>query len=160
MTGESASPYARTVITEPAAIQKLALRSDLPRLKGEGFFLFALLEPEEQALAEAAKLRLVAQALSALVAYEERNAERPLPAVLPIAYQKREIAADWVELEYACELAEAYERRNRAGNVLAVTKHLKLRVRLFKATFAYFTPDDLTPLEILPRDGFTSLESP
>ncbi len=40
---------------------------------------------------------------------------------------------------------EPYERRNRAGQVLAVTKHLKARVRLFKGAFAHFTPEDLRP---------------
>ena len=78
--------------------------------------------------------------------------------MLPRAYQRRELSADWVELEYACGLAEPFERRNRAGQVLAVTKHLKGRVRLFKGAFAYFTPDDLRPLESLETEGFTSVD--
>jgi hypothetical protein len=146
-----------TVITDAATIQKLSLRSDLPRLKGDGFYLFAQLEPEEQTLAEPAKWKLVGDAFAALVTYEERNSERPLPAVLPRAYQQREQSPDWVELEYACDLSEPYERRNRAGQVLAVTKHLKARVRLFKGAFAHFTPEDLRPLESLECEGFARL---
>ena len=145
------------MITDAASIQKLALRSDLPRLKGEGFFLFAQLEPAEQTLAEPAKWKLLAEAFAALVAHEERNSERPLPAVLPRAYRHRELSVDWGELEYACDLAEPYERRNRAGQVLGVTRHLKAQVRLFKGAFAYFTPDDLRPLEALETEGFTGL---
>jgi hypothetical protein len=146
------------VITDAATIQKLALRSDLPRLKDEGFFLFAELEPGEQLLPEPAKWKLLGEAFAALVAYEERHSERPLPAILPRAYQRRELSADWVELEYACDLAEPFERKNRAGQVLAVTKHLKGRVRLFKGAFAYFTLDDLRPLESIESEGFTRLD--
>ena len=145
------------MISDAATIQKLALRSDLPRLKSEGFFLFAQLEAYEQTLAEAGKCRLLSDALAALVAYEERNSERPLPAVRPRAYQLRTLTADWQELVFACELAEPYERRNRAGQVLAVTKHLKAHVRLFKGAFAYFSPDDLRPLEALDSSGFVEL---
>jgi hypothetical protein len=145
------------VLTAPAAIKKLALRSDLPRLKQEGFFLFAQLEGEEQQLAELAKRQLLGQALAALVAHEERLAERPLPAVIPRAYRQRELAPDWLELTFACDLAEPFERRNRAGQVLAVTKHLEARVRLFKGAFAYFSPDDLQPLETLDAAEFTRL---
>lgn len=145
------------MITDAAAIRKLALRSDLPRLKGEGFHLFAQLEPAEQTLAAPTKTRLLAQAFAALVAEEERNSERPLPAVLPRATRQRELSSDWVELELACDLAEPYELRNRAGHVLAVTRHLQAHVRLFKGAFAYFTPDDLRPLEALDAEGFTAL---
>lgn len=148
---------AGSVITAPGTIQKLALRSDLPRLKGEGFFLFAQLEAHEQTLAEPAKWRLLAEAIVALVAREEQNSERPLPPVVPCAYHLRELSADWLELVYACNLAEPYERRNRAGQVLAVTKHLRAHVRLFKGAFAYFNPDDLQPLEAIETSGFTSL---
>jgi len=148
------------VITDAVTIQKLALRSDLPRLKGEGFFLFAQLEAHEQTEPEPAQCRLLGAALAAVVAYEERNAERPLPAVLPRAYQRRELSADWLELSYACDLAEPYERRNRAGQVLAVTKHLRAQVRLFKGAFAYFRPEDLRPLESLDTSGFLSLTGP
>lgn len=147
------------MITEPATIQKLALRSDLPRLKSEGFHLFAQLEPQEQTLAEAAKLELLGQAFAALVAHEERHSERPLPAVLPRAFRRRDAAPDWVEVDYACDLAEPFERRNRAGNVLGVTKHLLGRVRLFKGAFAYFTPEDLSPLEALDTTGFTLISA-
>jgi len=147
------------MITEAATIQKLALRSDLPRLKSEGFFLFAQLEPAEQTLAGPAKWQLLSRAIAALIADEERNSERPLPAVLPRAYQLNQLSADWVELQYACDLAEPYERRNRGGQVLALTKHLKVRVRLFKGAFAYFTPDDFRPLEVLETRQFTSLDS-
>lgn len=145
------------MITDAATIQKLALRSDLPRLKGEGFFLFAQLEPEEQILAAPAQWKLLANAFAALVAHEERNTERPLPPVLPRAYRLRELSAEWVELEFACDLAEPYERRNRAGQVLAVTKHLRGRVRLYNGAFAYFTLDDLRPVETLETEGFTDL---
>jgi hypothetical protein len=145
------------VLTVPAEIKKLALRSDLPRLKKQGFFLFAQLEGEEQQLAELAKSQLLGQALAALVAQEERNAGRPLPAVLPRAYRSRELAPDWLELTFACDLAEPFERRNRAGQVLVVTKHLEARVRLFKGAFAYFSPDDLQPLETLDAAELTSL---
>lgn len=146
------------MIADAATIQKLSLRSDLPRLKSEGFFLFAQLEPQEQTLPADAKSRLLGLAYAALVASEEKHAERPLPAVLPRAYQQRDLAADWIEIELACDLAEPYERRNRAGQVLAVTKHLRGRVRLFKGAFAYFTPDDLRPLETLEMQGLTPLE--
>ena len=145
------------MITDAATIRGLALRSELPRLKSEGFHLFAQLEPEEQLLAAAIKRRLLAQAFTTLVAEEERNSERPLPAVLPRASRQRELSADWVELEFACDLAEPYERRNRAGHVLAVAKHLQARVRLYKGAFAYFTPDDLRPLEAIEAEGFTDL---
>lgn len=145
------------MITDAATIQKLALRSDLPRLKGEGFYLFAQLEPNEQTLAEPAKAQLLGRAFAALVAQEEQRSERPLPALLPRAYQRRDIDADWAELTFACDLAQPFERRNRAGNVLAVTKHLQGRVRLFKGAFAYFTPDDFTPLETLDASDFTAL---
>jgi len=145
------------VITDVATIRRLALRSDLPRLKSEGFHLFAQLEPEEQVLATPTKRRLLAQAFTALIAEEERNSERPLPAVLPRAFRQRELSSDWVELEFACDLAEPYERRNRAGHILALTRHLQARVRLFKGAFAYFTPDDLSPLETLQGEGFTAL---
>jgi hypothetical protein len=145
------------VLTDPATIQKLSFRSDLPRIEGEGFYLFAQLEPEEQTIADAAKIRLLAEAFAALVAREEQRSERPLPAVLPRTYQRRELSVDWVEVEYACDLAEPFERRNRAGHALALTKHLKGRVRLLKGAFAYFTPDDLTPLERLDAAGFTRL---
>lgn len=137
------------MLTDPATIQKLALRSDLPRLKTEGFFLFAQLEPQEQTLPETARSSLLARAFEALVAREEQHAERPLPKVFARAYQQRELSSDWIEIEYACDLAEPFERRNRAGRVLAVTRHLRGRVRLFKGAFAYFTPDDLQPLETL-----------
>lgn len=147
------------MITDVATIQKLALRSDLPRLQGEGFFLFAQFEPAEQTLAAPAKWKLLGEAFAGLVAQEERNAERPLPAVIPRAYQQRELSPDWIELEFACDLAEPYERRNRAGEVLAVTKHLRGRVRLFKGAFAYFTLDDLRPLDTLEPERFTSLAS-
>jgi hypothetical protein len=146
------------LITDASTIQKLALRSDLPRLKGEGFYLFAQLEPEEQTLGEPAKTQLLGRAFAALVAQEESRSERPLPALLPRAYQRRELSADWVELVYACDLAEPFERRNRAGNVLAVTKYLQGRVRVFKGAFAYFTPDDWTPVETLEASAFTPLE--
>ncbi len=157
MTPRFERGYSRSVITEAATIQKLSLRSDLPRLKGDGFFLFAQLESPEQTLAEPAKSKLLGDALAVLVAFEERNAERPLPAVLPRAYQVRELAADWHELDYACDLAEPYERRNRAGQVLGVTRYLKARVRLFKGAFAYFAPDDLRPLEALDSSGYTPI---
>jgi hypothetical protein len=39
-----------------------------------------------------------------------------------------------------------------------VTKHLKGRVRLFKGAFAYFTLDDLRPLESIESEGFTRLD--
>jgi hypothetical protein len=142
------------VITDPATIQKLALRSDLPRLKGEGFYLFAQLDAAEQVLTDDAKCHLLARAFAALVANEEKNSERPLPALLPRAYLRRELAADWVEVDVVCDLAEPFERRSRAGQVLAVTRHLRGRVRLFRGAFAYFTPDDLTPLESVESTGF------
>jgi len=145
------------VITDAATIQKLALRSDLPRLKAEGFFLFAQLEAREQLLAAPARSSLLGAAFAALVAAEEGNAERPLPRVVPRSFVQRELSADWIELEYACELAEQYERRNRAGQVLAICKQLRGRVRLFKGAFAYFTPDDLRPLETIETHGHTPL---
>lgn len=157
MRGGLADAYPVHVITDAATIQKLALRSDLPRLKGEGFYLFAELEPAEQRLAAPAKAQLLGRAFTALVAREEQRSERPLPALIPRAYQQRDIDRDWVHLAYACDLAEPFERRNRAGNVLAVTKHLHGRVRLFKGAFAYFTPDDFVPLETLDTSDFTPL---
>lgn len=146
------------MITEAAAIRKLALRSDLPRLKQEGFHLFAQLEPQEQKLAELPKFQLLSRAFAALIAEEERASERPLPAVLPRAYQSTVLSPDWLELEFACDLAEAFERRNRAGEVLAVAKHLKGRVRLFKGAFAYFTPEDVRLLETVETQGFVRLD--
>lgn len=145
------------MISDAVTIQKLALRSDLPRPKAEGFFLFAQLESREQTLAAPERARLLAHAFAALVAQEESRSERPLPAVLPRAYQERSLAPDWIELEYACDLAEPFERRSRAGQLLAVTKHLRGRVRLFKNAFAYFTPDDLRPLEAIDTRGWTEL---
>lgn len=145
------------MLTDPATIQKLSFRSDLPRLKGEGFYLFAQLEADEQALECSARAKLLGRAFAQLVAQEESRSERPLPVVLPRAYRQQALGADWVELEYACDLAAPFERRNRAGNVLGVTKHLKGRVRLFKGAFAYFTPDDLSPLETLDSSGYEPL---
>src|SRR5262245_39143926 len=113
------------MLSDPAEIQKLSLRSDLPRLENEGFYLFAQLDSAEQSLPEPAKQGLLGDAFVALVAREEASAERPLPALLPTACKARELAAGWVEVEFACDLAEPFERRNRAGTVLAVTKHLK-----------------------------------
>lgn len=146
------------MLTDPATIQKLALRSDLPRLNREGFFLFAQLESEEQLLPELPKSQLLGRALAQLVAREEQNAERPLPAVIPRAYERRELSPDWVEFTFGCDLAEPFERRNRAGHVLAITRHLKARVRLFKGAFAYFTHDDFTPLETLATEGLTAID--
>ena len=145
------------MITDAATIQKLALRSDLPRLKGEGFFLFAQLEAAEQTLPPAAKYKLLGQAYAALVAHEERSAERPLPPIAARAYQERELASDWVEVTFVCDLTGPFERRNRAGQVLAVAHHLKARVRLFKGAFAYFTLDDFGPLESVDAFGFVDL---
>lgn len=145
------------MITDAATIQKLALRSDLPRLKSEGFFLFAQLEAAEQTLPPAAKYKLLGQAYAALVAHEERNAERPLPPVTARAYQERELSSDWLEIEFVCDLAEPFERRSRAGQILAVTHHLKARVRLFKGALAYFTLDDFSPLESVDAQGFIAL---
>ncbi|MGC4067929.1 MAG: hypothetical protein QM784_25420 [Polyangiaceae bacterium] len=145
------------MITDPATIQKLALRSDLPRLKSEGFFLFAQLEPAEQVLLAPTKSNLLARALVTIVAREEQHADRPLPAIQPRAYLYRELSPDWAELQFAYDLAAPYERRNRKGNVLAIAKHLKLRVRLFNGAFAYFAPDDLTPLETLDAEGFSAI---
>lgn len=145
------------MITDASAIQQLALRSDLPRLKSEGFFLFAQLEAAEQALPTAGKYKLLGQAYAALVAHEERNAERPLPAITARAYQERELSADWVEVTFVCDFSEPFERRSRAGHVLAVTHHLKARVRLFKGAFAYFTLDDFGPIESFDTQGFVDL---
>lgn len=142
------------MITDAVAIQKLALRSDLPRLKSEGFFLFAQLEGAEQTLPPAAKYKLLGRAYAALVAHEEQNAERPLPPITARAYHEREIASDWLEITFVCDLAEPFERRNREGKALAVTHHLKARVRLFKGAFAYFTLDDFSPLESMDAQGF------
>lgn len=147
------------MLTDPMAIQKLALRSDLPRLNREGFFLFAQFEPAEQLLEAEERWQLLARALPELVAYEERNAERPLPKVLPRAYKIQQLSEDWVELEYACDLAEPYERRNRAGNVLAVTNHLKVRARIFKGAFAYFAHDDSSPVASIDVAGFVALST-
>ena len=96
------------MITDPATIQQLSLRSDLPRLKSEGFFLFAQLEAAEQSLPAAAKYRLLGQAYAALVAHEERNAERPLPPVSARAYQERELSTDWVEVTLVCDFSEPF----------------------------------------------------
>ena len=145
------------MITDPSAIQKLALRSDLPRLKRDGFYLFAQLEGAEQTLDERARARLLAEAFAALVAHEESRSERPLPAVRPRAFRRRELDADWVEVELACDLAEPFERRTRDGRVLGVATQLRGRVRLFKGAFAYFAPDDLSPLESLDSAGFSAL---
>lgn len=38
-----------------------------------------------------------------------------------------------------------------------MTRHLKGTVCLYKGAFAYFTPDDLRPLETLATDGFAPL---
>lgn len=146
------------MITDDAAIKKLAFRSDLPRLSKEGFHLFAQLETEEQKLGDHEKAQLLAGAFAALVAREEQMSDRPLPAILPRAYQRKETSPEWVEIEYACDLAEPFERRNRAGEVLAVTRHLKGRVRLHRGAFAYFAGDDLRPLETVSTEGFTILE--
>jgi len=147
------------VLTDSATIQKLTFRSDLPRLKAEGFYLFAQLEPHEQTLPEPHRIQLLGAALAALVAQEESRSDRPLPPVLPRAYRRHELGADWVELVYACDLAEPFERRNRQGDVLGVSQHLRGRVRLFRGAFAYFSPDDLRPLESVDTTDFSELGS-
>lgn len=146
------------MITDPDAIKKLALRSDLPRTQIEGFYLFAHLESGEQKQESPSRARALAVAFVELVAREERHAERPLPAILPRSFGERVLTPEWVEIVYACDLAVPFERRNRSGQVLAVTKHLRGRVRIFKGAFAYFAPEDLTPLETLECEGHTALE--
>ena len=111
------------MITEAAAIQKLTLRSDLPRPEERRLFPF-LREPQEQALKESLEVQLVGQAFIALVAYGGETRNGRCPRCGPRAYRLRQLSEDWVELEYACDFSQPYEHRNRADQALAVTSRL------------------------------------
>lgn len=73
------------------------------------------------------------------------------------AYQRRDVDADWAELTYARASRSRSNGAGSAGNVPAVTKHVKSRVRSFKGAFAYFTPEGLIPLETLDVTAFIPL---
>jgi hypothetical protein len=145
------------MLVDDVTLRQLRFRSDLPRLTEEGFSVFAQLEPEEQRASETEKVRLLMRAHAALVAKEEAMSERPLPALLPRAYRAHVLDSDFTEYECAFDLESPFERRTRDGRVLAITHHVRARLRVFKGAFAYSTPDDARPLEMLDTSGWTAV---
>lgn len=145
------------MITDDRTIQQYALRSDLPRLTKEGFYLFAALEGDEQKQDEKAKMAALAKAYADVVAREEARSERPLPAVLPRSYKVTSADADWTAVTLYCDLESPYERRRRDGTVLGLAKHLEARMRLFKGAFAYFHGDDIRGVDTIDAAGATPL---